>query len=191
MARITDENKMKAVKQTLLDIIVRDGSSNASIAKMAKEAGVSAGYLYRHYESKESLLTALYQEKFELIHSILSESIEDNKTLESFINQFFAEIVELTKVNENEVLFLLKMMTDYSVKLTPDMKEQLGNAVNIFKIAYQHELNENINAEQIFTQTIGTILLFINMRKRAVFTSTNINQKDIQTYTQMILKALQ
>ncbi|MXV38881.1 TetR family transcriptional regulator [Flavobacteriaceae bacterium Ap0902] len=191
MARITDENKMKVVKQTLLDIIVRDGSSNASIAKMAKEAGVSAGYLYRHYDSKESLLQALYLEKFDLIHSILLKSIQSNPTLEGFLNHFFAEIVELTKVNENEVLFLLKMMTDYSIKLTSDMKGQLSQAVKTFKETYSKELDSNINAEQIFTQTLGSILLFINMRKRAVFTSSYISKQDIQTYTKMILKALQ
>lgn len=191
MARITDENKMKTIKQALLDIIVRDGSSHASIAKMAKKAGVSSGYLYRHYDSKESLIEDLYKEKFELINSILLNSIEESKTLDKFISVFQTKLVHLTQANENEVLFILKMMTDYSIKLSDEMKQQLSQAVLLFKTTYQQELNSTITSEQIFTQILGSILLFINMRKRALFKADAISDNEINSFSQMILKTLQ
>lgn len=190
MARITDENKIILVKKALIDIIVRDGSTNASIAKMAKEAGVSSGYLYRHYDSKESLLEHLYIEKLSRINEILLTQIDENKQLIDCLTSFYGEIIKLSKSNENEILFLIKMMTDYSVKLSETDKIQLTKTINKFKEKYTNELNPNINSEHIFTQVLGTILIFFNMRKRAVFTSSSITKDEIKSFSQMVLNAL-
>lgn len=190
MARIIDDSKLASVKKTLVDIIVLDGSSNASIAKMAQKAQVSSGYLYRHYDSKESLLKDLYVEKFAHINQILLDEIQQNENLQGVITGFYTQIVKIARSNENEILFLLKMMTDYSMKISDQMRMDLGKTVAIFRNKFQKEINVSINAEQIFIQMLGTILLFINMRKRGVFRQTDIDNYDINAMSEITLKAL-
>lgn len=190
MARIIDDSKLASVKKTLVDIIVLDGSSNASIAKMAQKAQVSSGYLYRHYDSKESLLKDLYVEKFAHINQILLDEIQQNENLQDVITGFYTQIVKIARSNENEILFLLKMMTDYSMKISDQMRMDLGKTVAIFRNKFQKEINVSINAEQIFIQMLGTILLFINMRKRGVFRQTDIDNYDINAMSEITLKAL-
>lgn len=190
MARIIDDSKLASIKKTLVDIIVKDGSANASIAKMANKAKVSSGYLYRHYDSKESLLKDLYVEKFEQINQILLEEIQQNKNLQEVINGFYTQIVEIARNNKNEILFLLKMMTDYSMEISDEMRMSLGDTVDVFRNKFQNEIKVSITGEQIFIQMLGTILLFINMRKRGVFRQTEMDQNDIKAMCKLTLNAL-
>lgn len=190
MARIIDDSKMASIKKTLVDIIVKDGSTNASIAKMARKAQVSPGYLYRHYDSKESLLKDLYIEKFEHINDILLNEIQQSEDLHSVVNGFYTQIVQLARRNEAEILFLLKMMTDYSMKISDEMRGSLSSTVEIFRNKFQKEINVSINAEQIFIQMLGTILLFINMRQRGVFRQSEIENNDIKAMSEITKNAL-
>ena len=50
--RETDLEKLEEVKLVALKMIVEKGYHGATISLIAKKAGVSDGYLYRHYANK-------------------------------------------------------------------------------------------------------------------------------------------
>ena len=60
--RTKDYDKMQRIKEALVRIILRDGIENTSVAKIAKEAGVSPATIYIYYDSKEAMLSEVYQE---------------------------------------------------------------------------------------------------------------------------------
>ncbi len=190
MARITDENKLVAIKKSLIEIIIKDGSTNASIAKVAKKANVSGGYLYRHYESKESLIKELYIDEFNNLSDILINKISNNTSLKEGVFEFYSDMVEKMKYNENSVLFLLKMMTDYSMKITDEMQIQLHKIIELFRNKFKSEINKNIESEHLYIQILGNILMFINVRKRGVLKQSKITEKDIEQLTNMTVNAL-
>ncbi|PIE97452.1 MAG: hypothetical protein CR961_01950 [Polaribacter sp.] len=64
------------------------------MAKVAKKAEVSGGYLYRHYESKESLINELYIEKFKELSENLIDKITNNTNLKDVIFEFYLGMVE-------------------------------------------------------------------------------------------------
>ncbi|PID69657.1 MAG: hypothetical protein CR989_00535 [Flavobacteriales bacterium] len=190
MARITDDNKLSSIKDTMIEIIVRDGSQNASIAKIAKEANVSVGYLYRHYESKEKLIKTLYVDKFQEINEVFLDKTERFQTLKKVIVEFYSDIVKKVNKNDNEILFLLKMMTDYSIKISEKTRTSLREAIRIFKHKFAKEINTQIENEQIFIQVLGNILLFINLRKRGVLNQQKISKKDISWLSNSTINSL-
>lgn len=190
MARIADEKKLDSIKKSLIDIIIRDGASNASIAKIAEDANVSVGYLYRHYDSKESLLNDLYLEKFLQIDNILMNEIDKNTLVQKAVFGFYSNILKIIESNENEILFLLKMMTDYSIKISKEMSANLTKTIEFFKGKFKNQISKEVENEQIFIQILGSFLLFINLRKRGVLKDSPIGQDDIQSLTQMTINAL-
>lgn len=58
--RIKDEKKYKAILSASMDQFMLDGYAKASMAKIAKVAGVSPATIYIHFENKEDLIVKLY-----------------------------------------------------------------------------------------------------------------------------------
>jgi AcrR family transcriptional regulator len=65
MSRVTDAH-IEARRQSILDAAVRifatRGVAAATMAEIAEEAGLSAGAIYRYFESKQDLATASFRE---------------------------------------------------------------------------------------------------------------------------------
>jgi AcrR family transcriptional regulator len=65
MSRVTDAH-VEARRQSILDAAVRvfstRGVAAATMAEVAEEAGLSAGAIYRYFESKQDLATAAFRE---------------------------------------------------------------------------------------------------------------------------------
>lgn len=74
MARKKDEEKRGKILDAATKVFASQGFYNAKMQDIAKEAGVAHGTLYLYFNSKDALLTAIFQEVFgELIEYIRSE----------------------------------------------------------------------------------------------------------------------
>jgi AcrR family transcriptional regulator len=68
MTRVTPEHtdaRMRAIQEAASTVFARKGSEKATMAEIAREAGLSAGTLYLYYPSKADLLTAVCTHKLE------------------------------------------------------------------------------------------------------------------------------
>ena len=52
MAKKMDMTKLDRIREASVEIISEHGILNSSVASIAERAGVSVGYLYRHYPGK-------------------------------------------------------------------------------------------------------------------------------------------
>ena len=59
---IKDENKQQRIKEAMVRLILRDGIDGISVAKIAREAGVSPATIYVYYDSKEEMLAEVCRE---------------------------------------------------------------------------------------------------------------------------------
>ncbi len=60
--RVKDESKQHRIKEAMVSLILREGIDGTSVAKIAKEAGVSAATIYVYYENKEQMLAEVFSE---------------------------------------------------------------------------------------------------------------------------------
>ena len=60
--RTRDYDKQQRIKEAMVRLILREGINGASVAKIAREAGVSPATIYIYYDSKEALLSAAFRE---------------------------------------------------------------------------------------------------------------------------------
>ncbi len=58
--RIRDENKVTAIREKAIEMIVREGFDGMSMQKLARAAGVSPATIYIYYKNREDLLNQLY-----------------------------------------------------------------------------------------------------------------------------------
>ena len=59
--RTRDPEKQKKIKEATVRLILREGINGASVAKIAREAEVSPATIYVYYDSKESMLSEIFQ----------------------------------------------------------------------------------------------------------------------------------
>ncbi|MEO5591631.1 MAG: TetR/AcrR family transcriptional regulator [Chitinophagaceae bacterium] len=62
--RTRDDNKIQAIRQKAVDLIVRQGFDGFSMQKLAKAASVSPATLYIYYKDREDLIMQLWADAF-------------------------------------------------------------------------------------------------------------------------------
>lgn len=60
--RTRDYEKQQRIKEALIRLFLQEGMSGASVAKIAREAGVSPATIYVYYSSKEEMLADIFEE---------------------------------------------------------------------------------------------------------------------------------
>ena len=66
------------------ELLVKGGLDGLSMRKLARQVGVTAPALYRHYESKEMVLVAVVGEAFKVFAQYLYRAVEGRTPIERF-----------------------------------------------------------------------------------------------------------
>ena len=100
--RTRDYDKQQRIKEAMVHLILREGINGASVAKIAREAGVSPATIYIYYDSKEDLLSAAFREYAHQSYQYLGRSIHPGmggaELIEAIIRGYYAYTVEHAEV---------------------------------------------------------------------------------------------
>lgn len=192
MARQVDENKIQAIKEATINIVVSDGISGASISKIARKAQVSEGYLYRFYRSKRELLEMLFIEGFYKMLSLLELQVDTKHTVEEIVVAFSNRIYELVETEHNIVSFYHKLLTDFSFEIPEKCKNNVQEiCTKILAVGKEtKEIDEELTAEQLYAIVVGGTLQFINTRLRNLFSDAPFSKEDIAKSVTIILRTM-
>lgn len=101
--------KQNRIMEAALDLFSKNGYASTSTRNIAKQASVSEGLIFRHYENKEVLLRALLVKGYEniqpMLYSILMES--DSKSVIERVLDLPIELLE-TKSTYWRLIFSIK-----------------------------------------------------------------------------------
>ncbi|EGW36992.1 TetR/AcrR family transcriptional regulator [Desulfosporosinus sp. OT] len=81
MARIADPEKLENIKIAVMELLVEHGYGGMSIVSVSEKAGVSPGYLYKHYSSKEELVQELVETEMDSIIENLKFNISTSSSV--------------------------------------------------------------------------------------------------------------
>ncbi len=93
LGELTREKILNTAKR----LFVERGYFNTSIRDIAREAGVSTGALYHHFESKEEIAGEIYQRTLSEIHRRIERSISEGKTAEERVKGIVRTLLELAE----------------------------------------------------------------------------------------------
>lgn len=112
MARQIDYEKLEAIKQSTMELIAKNGSQKTTISSVAKHAGVSAGYLYTHFESKEALISDLIRDLYKEIYDMLANVGKDKHHLKNQIELFLEALMNMSNEAPIKARFLVSLAHD-------------------------------------------------------------------------------
>ena len=76
--RTRDDNKIQAIRQKAVEIIVKQGFDGFSMQKLAKAANVSPATLYIYYKDREDLIMQLWSESFKEMAEATLKNFDPN-----------------------------------------------------------------------------------------------------------------
>ena len=100
--RNKDFDKQNRIKEAMIQLILREGIDGTSMSKIAKEAGVSPATIYVYYESKEDMLSEVFQEYAKKSYDYLMERIrptmDAKELIEAIIKSYYSFSVEYKEI---------------------------------------------------------------------------------------------
>lgn len=109
--RLTREEKKQETRKHIMEagaaVFARMGFHGASIDRIAEEAGYTKGAFYAHFETKETLFMALFEERMKREVTSLTETLGPSFTLDQLI-RFLTRSYE-QETEESRTWDLLKM----------------------------------------------------------------------------------
>lgn len=93
-------DKKKLILSTALNLFANKGYHASSVSMIAREAKISKGLMYNYFESKEALLSSIYEEFVEIIMNLMNPDHDDEVTtdeMKDFLSSFF-ELIEQNKI---------------------------------------------------------------------------------------------
>jgi AcrR family transcriptional regulator len=104
--RIIVSDKREAIMQAALDLFVERGFYGVAVPEIAERAQVGAGTIYRHFESKEALVNALYrQEKQRFAQNVVASFPAIDRARELF-RALWTRIAAFATENHASFVFL-------------------------------------------------------------------------------------
>ncbi|MBQ9520710.1 MAG: TetR/AcrR family transcriptional regulator [Acholeplasmatales bacterium] len=152
----SNENK-KRIIEVAIKLINEKGFDNVSVSEITKEAGVSKGAFYIHFESKEDLIEKQINYYYDDLK--LDDSYSTHERLEHFLIKSIDHIVDSG----------LKMAQEWF------SHSVLGSEYGIIKLAYDKEYIESLvgqKVDEVVSVYYGALNLWC-------FTNGNINPQKI------------
>lgn len=104
--RLRDENKEKAVINATIKVVNEVGFASASIAKIAKEAGVSAATIYIYHANKDDLMVNVFYEVKRRLTQAYAQNLDAYEDTYSKLKMFWENIIRAGGEMYNEVFYV-------------------------------------------------------------------------------------
>ena len=126
-----DTAKKQAILDAALSLIAEHGFHGAAVSKIAKQAKVSAGVIYHHFDSKDAIIHALYLSIKHAMADCLLVKLESETTLAEQCHAMFEAAFRFNLSHPDEARFLAQYVTspyyhpekdsDYTQRMQPVM----------------------------------------------------------------------
>ena len=136
--RHKDEKKEQAVVAAAITLINERGFSEVSIAKIAKEAGVSPATIYIYYENKEDMLNKIYISLKTEMSEALLRGVDTQGNIETGTKQMLRNIYQFALAKPGHFAFC----------------EQFANSPLIEKITMEEAMSSFRPVREVFERGV-------------------------------------
>jgi AcrR family transcriptional regulator len=154
-AALTQTDKRQEILQATLRLIAEQGFHEAPVARVAEQAGVGAGTIYRYFANKELLITELFQEIHARISAAMLDGYQEDKPIRERFLHLGTAVLRYFIANPLEFRFIQQYMNSpYGIAFRRDRIMGKGADGDL----YRRLLEEGV-AQQIIKGLPLTVLL--------------------------------
>lgn len=192
MARIIDDNKLENIKKATIEMVVANGYGGASISKIAKNAGVAEGYLYRFYAGKNELVNDLLYANVNELADSLENLQENHSSVWDIFKMMIVKLLDIAQTQPNKIKFLYVLMHDYNFNMVDNQRERIFKLCSEIKIngIKSNEFKEDITEEEIYLMGVSFPIQFINLRLKNFFKQAQLTENEVEQILKICINSL-
>lgn len=192
MARITDLNRIKRLKDSTMRLVVEKGFGGASAALIALDAKVAAGYFYMHYEGKYEMVNSLLQEVFKEAAYKLEECLKTEHSFSQIVEEIIDHIFLIAKNEPVKLQFLHVLSNDYSFVIEEKIKNEVFGYLKKMRELGQssRSIDPSITEEDLYLYLIVNTVQFINLHYKFFSPNNDLSLDDRNHLSYIIQKIL-
>ncbi len=186
--------RQKEIISTALELIETKGIQGLTIKNISKQIGISEPAIYRHFESKIEILTAILDMIKNSNNRLYTEEIIDQETATAkierlFQNHFqafynypqFVSVIFAEEIfrNEKALLIKLKELINHNNLV---LKDIIRNGQE------NNEIRDDIDTDSLATMILGTLRLYVKKWQLAEYNFNLLKEGNI--LIQMVVKLI-
>ena len=192
MARLIDDMKLERIKNATLEMVVANGYGGASISKIAKNAGVAEGYLYRFYNSKSELVNDLLFTNVDELANKIENLLDELHTVWEIFEHLIRSLITLSRDQPNRIKFLFVLMHDYNFNLVESQRERIFELCKRIKEIglEKNQLRKDVTEDELYLMGVAYPIQFINLRLKGFFNNTELSDKEVTEVLTLCINSL-
>lgn len=163
--------KLESIRNATIESISRKGLANSSVAGIAKIAGVSDGYLYRHYTSKDDLVQDVLGVTFALANDMIAKLLAESRNIEEYIDNYLHVSITSAIGDPDKFKFLVLLQNDFSFSVDTELVKRMKELCHeiLKKCADSGNYRDDLSVEDIYMAFIVVPQQYIKLRFRDDF----------------------
>lgn len=190
--RIIDAEKIKRVQIEAKKLIVERGYHGASISEIAKQAQVSDGYLYRHYQNKVDLVTTIFETQLKDFHDFVFHLLDTKDTVRDITEGVISFLFDLYEKDPIAISFANSLVYDFEFQYPESRAQAIDKIIQQILLlgTSTKEFSLKIRAIDILTTIFTIPVKFIDYHSKGHYRSSEEQVKvtmDKQEEVQLLL----
>ena len=189
----TELSKIDKLKISAIKIVSEKGFNQTSVSDIAKDANVSSGYLYRHYESKKELIADIVNDMQNQVIDSVRKILINSKTVENVCNGVVDYHYYIYINHPDKLRFMITLINDFGLT---SIENQQNYLVSFCELFYENFLQKEGVRKDIQLEEVYIALIIIPLQGFALGLKGNVipNQinktLDIDTIKKISLRIL-
>lgn len=175
--RTRDDKKQEALYLATIKLVNEIGFAASSVAKIAKEAGVSPATLYVYFKNKEDLLVSTYVEIKLGMGAALLDAYEDTLPIHDILHKIWHKSFNYVAENRQEFQYAEQFSNSPYIELV-DMNQVMETFAPVIKVVQrgiEQKIIKDVNMDIIGVFLFHPILALANPSHCKIFEPTEEN----------------
>lgn len=179
-----ESEKIEMVKIGAVAAICKYGMAGASVSRIAELAGVSDGYLYRHYKGKEELINAVLDNILNVVTDKIEYLLENCSSARDIAEGFLDYLYENSQKNSDMIKFLIIFQNDFSMELNQNVVSRVTNLCKEIVTLGENngELRGGVTHLDLYMVLVAMPLQFISLKYKGLLCAGAIDSQRVKDY---------
>lgn len=166
MYKKLDETALEAILEAGIEEFARCGFQPASVADVAKKAGVSVGVIYKYYNDKETFFLACVRHSLDLLDQTLQEVIAAGGSLEDRVRRLITVLITQSRQHASYNAMYNEITAGSCRKFAPVLAREIEQKTAalytaLFSDAQQQGELTNAVAPELFAFFFDNLLMML------------------------------